>query len=82
MRLGSSLNWKIGKSAGLKDRLNSIGAHIPKELLNQNRELALTQKLDSKHEAQEMEQAVLTILASKRTFGERLKASESDLNAA
>ena len=56
--------------------------HVPMEILNQNWKIELTQQWTSERLAQAMEQLVLEKLNLNRTVGERVRASESEINKA
>lgn len=78
-RFGTSHIWKIGRTADLSARLKAISAHVPEEILEANWNIALQQPWPSEQLAQDMEQAILRVLSGRRTVGERVQISESEL---
>jgi hypothetical protein len=76
------MSWKIGRTVKLDARLKEISMHVPMEILDQNWKIELTQQWTSERLAQAMEQLVLAKLNLNRTVGERVRASESEINKA
>ena len=81
-RFGASSIWKVGRTNDLKGRIQELNAHVPVEYLKKEWQIAWRHEWRSTEGAQEMEQRVLTILADKRTQGERLRCSEKELEEA
>ena len=81
-RFGTSLIWKIGHTSDLDQRMRDLNAHIPVEYLEERWSIGWWQKWPSTDRAREMEQRLLTILADKRTQGERVKCGEDEIKQA
>ncbi len=81
-RFGASSIWKIGHTSDLEQRMLDLNVHIPVEYLEERWLIGWEQKWPSTERAREMEQRVLSILADKRTHGERVKCGENELKRA
>jgi hypothetical protein len=81
-RFGRSDIWKIGRTTDLSVRIAELNEHVPTELLNQQWVLEFDHEWPSLRGAQDMEQRVLSHLATKRASGERVRCSESELISA
>lgn len=74
--------WKIGHAQDLAGRLFDVNKHIPHEVLGERWSIAWKQPWPTQTAAYEMEQRVFTLLAARRTEGERVHCTEDELRAA
>jgi hypothetical protein len=81
-RFGKRNIWKIGHAQDLQARLLDVNKHIPHEVLGERWSIAWQQHWRTQKEAYEMEQRLLTLLAERRTEGERVQCTEDELRAA
>tara|TARA_R110002096_G_scaffold51665_20_gene135083 strand:+ start:4362 stop:5219 length:858 start_codon:yes stop_codon:yes gene_type:complete len=81
MRFGKRNLWKIGWCGDVDNRLRAINKHIPIELLDEEWRLHLRKKWGTRKKAYEMEQRLLGLLEAKRTRGERVSCSQTELDA-
>ena len=81
-RFGTSPIWKIGHTSDPRSRIRDLNAHIPVEYLEECWSIGWEQRWPSTERAREMEQRLLTILADKRTQGERVKCGKEELEMA
>lgn len=87
LQFNKSNCYKIGYTKDLNARLNKINQHIPHEVLGENNlwQLVLHENWygsDSANSAYDMEQKILNILNDKRTTGEKVQCSKSELESA
>ena len=82
-RFGKRNVWKIGWATVMQDRLSEVNQHIPHEVLGERWSITTWQQSwRNQNEAYEMEQRLLTLLAERRTEGERVQCTEDELRAA
>jgi hypothetical protein len=80
-RFGKRNVWKIGHAQDLRDRLLDVNKHIPHEVLGERWSTVYQQRWRTQKEAYEMEQRLLSLLAERRTEGERVRCTEDELQA-
>ena len=81
-RFGKRNVWKIGHAQDLQARLLDVNKHIPHEVLGERWSITWQQRWRNQKEAYEMEQRLFTLLAARRTEGERVQCTEDELRAA
>jgi hypothetical protein len=81
-RFGERNVWKIGHAQDLQARLLDVNKHVPHEVLGERWSIIWQQHCRNQNEAYEMEQRLLTLLAERRTEGERVQCTEDELRAA
>jgi hypothetical protein len=82
LRFGKRNVWKIGHAQDLTTRLADVNKHVPHEVLGERWSIAWEQIWPNETAAYEMEQRVFTILAARRTEGERVHCTEDELRVA
>lgn len=78
-RYGHHELWKIGFSSDVAARLRDINTHVPVEVTGESWSAYAQMNFESAALAFRMEQSLLGLLAGSRTFGERVKCSEAEL---
>ncbi len=82
-RFGKRDIWKIGYAQDLSDRLYEVNKHVPHEVLGERWSITTwQQRWPTQTEAYEMEQRLLSLLAARRTVGERVRCTEDELQTA
>ncbi len=82
LRFGRRNIWKIGHAQDVAARLAEVNKHVPHETLGESWTAVLTQRWKTQMAAYDMEQRVLALLNDKRTQGERVVCTASELQAA
>jgi hypothetical protein len=81
-RFGNRNLWKIGHAQNVPARLRDVNEHVPHEVLGERWSVAWRRRWRTQKEAYEMEQRLLSLLAARRTVGERVHCTEDELQAA
>jgi hypothetical protein len=82
MRFGTTNIWKVGHSTSVKGREDEVNKHIPFEIGIEKWKVELQQKWPDAVTAHAMEQKIFDILKTKRTTGERINCTQSELGTA
>jgi hypothetical protein len=80
-RFGKRNVWKIGHSQDISARLVDVNKHVPHEVLGERCSVAWKQHWQTRMDAYEMEQLLLSALTLRRTR-ERVLCTEDELQAA
>jgi hypothetical protein len=81
-RFGKRNVWKIGHAQDISARLVEVNKHVPHEVLGERWSIDRRQDWPTQQKAYEMEQRLLTLLAARRTEGERVHCTEDELHVA
>ncbi len=82
LRFGKRNVWKIGWTTDVDARCADINQHIPVELGLEKWDVVLTQSMETRDAAYDMEQRVLELLASKRRGFERVHCTREEVDSA
>jgi hypothetical protein len=82
MRFGTTNIWKVGHTTSVKSREDEVNKHIPFEIGIAKWKAEMTQKWPDAVTAYAMEQKVFELLKARRTTGERVQCSVSELGTA